>query len=137
MIQNLIFVIPFLKILFRAYNFSLHIQVEWTSSKFFLFQKFFIPNLKVNKNQLKRSLILQYSFSQKTSLVLRISTLLTMKIICSQNTAKQFSQCKIFQQTCFCLVSEKNICWGHFLRPKNYFLESLWKQMSVYFCISL
>ena len=63
MIQNLIFVIPFLKILFRAYNFIPHVPMD-------IIGVFFIPdfvaeNLKSNKNKWKRSLILQYSFAQK------------------------------------------------------------------------
>ena len=41
-----------------------------------------------------------------------------------------------FQQTCFCLVSEKTFALHHFWMRKNCFLEALWKQMSVYFCIS-
>ena len=48
MIQNLIFVILFLKILFRAYNFSPHVPMD-------IIRVFFIPdfvaeNLKANKN---------------------------------------------------------------------------------------
>ena len=48
MIQNLIFVILFLKILFRAYNFSPHVPMD-------IIGVFFIPdfvaeNLKANKN---------------------------------------------------------------------------------------
>ena len=74
---------------------------------------FFIPvfaaeNLKANKNQRKRSLILQYSFAQKTSLILRISTLLKLKIICSQSTAKKLSsQFKNFPANMFLLGVRK------------------------------
>ena len=69
-------------------------------------QSFFIPefiaeNPKANKNQPKRSLILQYSFAQKTSLILRISTLLKLKITCSQNTAKKLSQFTNFPANMF------------------------------------
>ena len=80
MIQNLMFVTFFLKILFP--------QVQWTLSVFFI-PEFVAENLKANKNQQKRSLILQYSFTQKTSFNLRISTLLKLKILCSQSTAKK------------------------------------------------
>ena len=80
MIQNLIFVTFFLKILFP--------QVQWTLLVFFI-PEFVAENLKANKNQQKRSLILQYSFTQKTSFNLRISTLLKLKILCSQSTAKK------------------------------------------------
>ena len=98
MIQNLIFVIIFLKIFFRAYNVPVDII------RVFFIQEFVAENLKANKNQPKRSLILKYSFAQKTSLILRISTLLKLKIKCSQNTAIKLSQFTNFQQTCFCLV---------------------------------
>ena len=57
MIQNLIFVILFLKILFP------HVPVDIIS---FFIPEFAAENLKPNKNQPKRSLILQYSFAQKT-----------------------------------------------------------------------
>ena len=92
MIQSLIPVILFLKILFRAYSFSPHVPVDII--RIFFGPEFIAENLKANKNQRKRSLILQYSSAQKTSLILGISTLL---------------------QTCFCLVSEKNICTAPFL----------------------
>ena len=87
MIQSLIFVISFLK------NTISGVQLYSTRSSGH-HQSFFIPefvaeNLKANKNQRKRSLILQYSFAQKISLILRISILLKLKIICSQNTAKK------------------------------------------------
>ena len=76
---------------------------QWTSSAFFI-PEFVAENLKAYKNQRKISLILQYSFAQKTTLILRISTLLKLKIKCSQNTAIKLSQFTNFQQTCFCLV---------------------------------
>ena len=50
---------------------------------------------------------------------------------------KSLSDIKVFQKTCFCLVSQKKNVLYHFLTPRNYILEALWKQMSVYFCISL
>ena len=45
-------------------------------------------SLKTNKSQQKRSHFLQYSSAQKGPLILQISTHLTLKIICSRNTAK-------------------------------------------------
>ena len=48
MIQNLIFVIIFLKILLRAYNFSLHISVDII--RVFLVPDFVAENLEANKN---------------------------------------------------------------------------------------
>ena len=39
-----------------------------------LFSDFQVESLETNKNQQKRSLILQYSFAQNTLLILRTST---------------------------------------------------------------
>ena len=113
----------YLKILFRANNFIPHVLVD--IMRFFYIPEFIAENLKPNKNQRKRLPILQYILAQKTSLILRISTLVELKIICSQNTAKNFLSLQIFQQTCFCLMSEKTFALHHFLTPKNYFLETL------------
>ena len=70
MIQNLIFVIPFLEILFRECNFIQHVPVDII--RVFIIPEFVAENLKANKSQRKRSLILQCSFAQKNSLILRI-----------------------------------------------------------------
>ena len=116
MIQNLIFVILFLKISFP------HVPVDIIS---FFIPEFVAENLKANKNQRKRSLILQYSFAQKTSLILRISTLLKLKIIFSQNTVKRSYQFTNFPTNMFLFRARKSISPLHlFLTPKNYFLES-------------
>ena len=104
----------FLKILFRAYNIFIFVLQTFLSFMF---------------SCLKRSHILQYSFAQKISLILRTLAHLTLKIICSLNTAKNLSELQIFQQTCFCLVSEKIFALQNFLTPKNCISEALWKQM--------
>ena len=119
MIQNLIFVIHFLKIFFRAYNFITHVPVDII--RVFFIPEFIAENLKANKNQPKRSLILQYSFAQKTSLILRISTPLKLKIICSQNTAKKFSQFTNFPAKIFLFGVRKNICTAQF--PDTTFMK--------------
>ena len=48
MIQNLIFVIHFLKILFRAYNFIPHVPVDII--RVFIIPEVVAENLKANKN---------------------------------------------------------------------------------------
>ena len=48
MIQNLIFVILFLKILFPAYNFSPHVPKD--TIRVFFIPDFVAENLKANKN---------------------------------------------------------------------------------------
>ena len=112
MIQNLIFVILFLKIFFRAFDFIPHVLVNIIRVFFIL--EFVAENLKANKNQPKRSLILQYSFAQKTSLILRISTLLGLEITCSQNTAKKCSQFTNFPANMFLFGVRKIICTAPF-----------------------
>ena len=107
MIQNLIFVILFLKIFFRAYNLIPHVPVN-------IIRVFFIPeivaeNLKTNKNQPKRSLILKYSFAQKTSLILRFSALLKLKITCSQNSQNAFSVYKFSKKHVSVWCQEKHL----------------------------
>ena len=64
MIQNLVFVILFVKILFRTYNFILHVPVGII--RVFIIPKFVAENLEANKNQQKSLLI------QKASLILWI-----------------------------------------------------------------
>ena len=55
-----------------------------------------------------------------------------MKIICSRTQPKTFLALQVFQQTCFCVVSERIFALHHFLTPKNCILEALWKQMSIH-----
>ena len=111
MIPNLIFVI-FLKEYYFGRT-TLFDPFQWTSSDFFI-PEFIAENLKPNKNQRKRSPILQYIFAQKTSLILRISTLLKLKIICSQNTAKKPSHFTNFPADMFLFGVRKNICTASF-----------------------
>ena len=80
----------------------------------FFIPKFVAENLKANKDQPKTSLILKYSFAQKTSLILLISTLLKLKITCSQNTAKTPSQFTNFPASMFLFGVRKRICTGPF-----------------------
>ena len=121
MIQNLIFGILFLKILFWAYNFFIFVRTfQWTLSEFFLISGFLAESLKANKNQQKRSLILQYRFAQKTSLILPTSTQLTLKIICSRNAAKNLSDFTNFLANMF--LYSFRFATHHFLKPKNFIL---------------
>ena len=66
----------------------------------------------------------------------RTSTHLTLKVICYRNTANTLSDFANFHQTCFCLMSGETFALHHFWTPKNCIRKALWKQMSVYFCIS-
>ena len=135
MIQNVIFGILCLKILFRAYNVFIFVQTfQWTSSEFFLISDFLAESLKANKNWQKRSHILQYSFTHKISLVFRTSTHLTLKIISTRNTAKKLSDFINFSAY-FCLLSEEIFALHHFLTPRTAFLkhfESKCLNISIY-----
>ena len=112
MIQNLVFVILFLKIFFRVYNPSSHVPVDII--RVFFIPEFVAENFKANKNQPKISLILKYSFAQKTSLILQTSTLLKLKITCSQNAAKTPSQFTNFPASMFLFGVRKSICTAPF-----------------------
>ena len=101
-----------MKIFFREYNFSPHVPVDII--RVFFIPKFVAEYLKANKNQPKISLILQYSFTQKASLISRISTLLKSKITCSQNTAKKLSQFTNFPANMFLFGVRKIICTAPF-----------------------
>ena len=88
---------------------------QWTSSEFPLISNFLTEILKAYKNYWKRSLILQYSFAQKTSLILRISFHLTLKTICSRNTTKTLSVFTNIPENIFLFSVWNNICTAPFL----------------------
>ena len=67
------------------------------------------------KNQRKRSLFLQYSFPLKTSLIARTSTHLTLKLICSCDSAKSLSDFANILANMFLFGARKNICTAPFL----------------------
>ena len=105
-----------------------HVPVD--SIKFFFFFWFQISRRKSQSQQ--------NMFAQNTSLILRISTRLTLKIKCKHDPkrlSKIFLTLQIFQETCFCLVSEKTFALHHFLHPRTAFLkhfESKFLYISVY-----
>ena len=81
--------------------FCIHPHVSLNIIRVFLIFYFSAESLKANKDWRKRSLILQYNFAQKTSLILQTLTHLTLKTICYHNTAKNFLTLQIFQPTNF------------------------------------
>ena len=115
---------PFLKTWFRPNNICPDVPVD-IIRVFFFISDFLEESLRANKNKL--SLILQYSIAQKTLLILRNWTYLTLKKICSCNTSKNLSE--TFQQICFRLVSEKIFALHHFLTLKNCILQVLWSTL--------
>ena len=99
MIQNVIFGILFLKILFWACNFFIFVEMFPRTSSEFLF------NFRFSSRK---------SQSQKTLLILRISTHLILQIICSRNTAKISFNFKGFPADMFLLGVRENICTAIF-----------------------
>ena len=80
--------------LYSSTRFSGHNQ------SFFKVFNLLAESLKANKNQRKSSLILQYSFAQRTSLILWTSINLTLKIIYFRNIAENLSLFKNFSVWC-------------------------------------
>ena len=100
------FKISYLEFFFWKYYFGhTFLNLSRSSSGKQSFFNFWFSSRKPQSQQ-KRLHILEYSFAQKTSLILRTST-------------------HVFPAKIFAL--------HHFLTPKNCILEALWKQMSVYF----
>ena len=83
-----------------------HVPVEIIS---FFIPDFLVESLKPTKTSKKSSLILQYSFTQKVSLSLQTSTHLRLKIIYSQNIAKNLSHFINFPASMFMFgIKKKN-----------------------------
>ena len=61
----------------------------------------------------------KYSFAQKTSLILRTSTHLTLAIICCRNTAKNLSDFTYFPADMFLFGVRNNICTAPLLYAKE------------------
>ena len=139
MIQNLIFGILFLKILFRAYNVFIFVHMlQWTSSDVFLISDFLVESFKDNKNQQKRSNFLQHSFALEPSLILRTSTHLMLKIICSRNTAKNLSDFTNFRANLFLFGFRKDICTAPFLDAQElHFSSTLKANVCIFLYISV
>ena len=103
-------------------------------------QSFFLISDVLSQNQQKQKLakqvtiFLQYSFAQKTSLILRTSTHLTLKIICSCNTAKNLSDFTNFPADMFLCSVRKDICTAPFLDAQE--LHS-WSTLKANVCIFL
>ena len=127
MTQNVIFGILFLKILFWAYNFFIFVQTFQRTSSEFLFN--FRFSSRKSQSQQK-----QHSFARKTLLILRISTHLTLKIICSRNTAKNLSDFKDFPADMFLFGVRENICTAIFLDAQEL---HFWSTLKANACIFL
>ena len=111
---------------------------QWTSSEFFLFQILYQKISKpIKTNEKDHSFYNSVSLSKNLTHFVNLNSFEIENNMLPKKQPKNFLSLQIFQQKCFCLVSEKTFALHHFLTPKNYFLEALWKQMSVYFSKSL
>ena len=100
---------------------------EQTSLEFFLNCTFSRASVKADKNQRERSLILQYSFAQKTRLILQTSTYSTLKISSFRNTTKNLSHFKNVLEDTFLVAVRKNICTARFLDAQELHSRSILK----------
>ena len=133
MIQNLIFVILFLKIFFRAINFIPHVLVNII--RVFLFQ-----NLKQKISKSIKTSQKDHSFYNTVSLKKPHSFYESQLfwnwkwITCSQNTAKKLSQFTNFPANMFLFGVRKIICAAPFLDAQE--LLS-WSTLKANVCIFL
>ena len=83
-------------------------------------------------------MILPYSFTQKTSLILWTSTHLTLKLICPCNTAKNISDLTSFLTNMFLFGVRKNIWTTLFLEAQEmHSWSNLKANISIFLYISL
>ena len=80
----------------------------------FLISDFLAESLKANKNWRKRLLILQFSFAQKTSIILLTSAHSTMTKVCSRNAAKKPLSLKKFSNKHLVCVKKKTFALHRF-----------------------
>ena len=126
MIQNLIFETILLKILFLAYNFFIFNHMfQRASSKFFFDFRFSRQKSQSQQKLLTKITYFAIQVRSKHLIILRTSTHLTLKIICSQNTAKNLSDFTNFSGNMFLFGDKKTFALHHFLTPKNCILEEL------------
>ena len=80
----------------------------------FLISDFLAESLKANKNWRKRLLILQFSFAQKTSIILLTSAHSTMTKVCSRNAVKKPLSLKKFSNKHLVCVKKKTFALHRF-----------------------
>ena len=132
-----------MKILFRACNFFTFISTfQWTSSEVFFLPEFLAEGLRPfwglqpTKTSEKDYSHSKVQFFAKKTLILRTSTHLTLKRMCSENTADNLSHFPNFPANRFLLGVRKSICTTPFLDAQELDSWSTWMQMCAYFCMS-
>ena len=132
MIQNLIFVILFLKILFHA-NFLLFVhKFQWTWSKFFFDFRFSQCQQKLEKMMTRFTI---HFCSKNITNFTNLNSLDIEHKMFRQHNQKSFWLYKL--QTFCSLVSKKTFARHRFWTLNYCILEALWKQMSVYVSVYL
>ena len=84
---------------------------------FFLFSDFVVGSIKAKKTSKIDHTFYNTVLFKKIHSFYKPQTHLKLKMICCLNTAKNLSDFTNFQQTSFCLVSEKIFVLYHFLTP--------------------
>ena len=135
MIQNLIFGILFLKILFRACIFFIFASTfQWTSSEVFLNFRFSSRNSQSQQKLAKKITHFTIKFRAKNlSYFMNLNSVDIENNMHPQHSQQPFW---LFQQTCFGFVSEKNLHCTISWRARTVFMkhfESKCQHVSVYF----
>ena len=137
MIQNVIFGILLLEILFRAYHFFIFAQMEqWTSSEFLFNFRFSSTKCQSQQNLGKKiaHFTIQFRSRNITHFTNRVS--LDIEKICSRNSAKHLFDFKNFTVGMFLLSVRENICTAPFLDAQELqflrYFESKCLYISVY-----
>ena len=118
MIQNLTFIILFLKTLVRAQKFFILVHTfYWTSSEFFLFQIFKQKASKPTKTSEKGHSFSNTASRKKPHLFYELQLTWHWKQYAPKTQPKTFLTLQVFQQTRFCIVpKQNNICTAQFLK---------------------
>ena len=120
----------------RAYKFFTFVRTfQWTSSEIWFSSRKSQSQKRISE---KDHSFYNYSFAQKTSLILWTSTHLTLKIICSHNTAKNFSVFTNFSANMFLFGVRKSIFTATFFEGQKLHSCSILKaNIFMFLCISL
>ena len=127
----------FFQIFFRVYNFFIFVHTcQWTYQSFFLNFRFFSRKSQSQQKQPKKitHFIIQFRLKNLTHLM-NLNLLDIENNMLSQYSQKLFWLYYKFSANMFLSGVRKNICIPPFLYAKTWILETLWKQMSVNFCI--
>ena len=136
MIQNLIFGILFLKILFRAYNVFKFVQTFQLRTSEFLF------NFRFHSKQNLAKKITHFTIQSRSKILTHFTNLNSLDIennMLPKHSQKPFSLYKFFGKHVFVWCQRKHLHCTISWHQRNAFLrhfESKCLHISVYFCIS-